>query len=95
MRLKPEIREFLKETANTLFPGTEMYLFGSRLNDDLKGGDIDILLLSNSKIDSRKLRKFRIAFFKKFGWQKIDLINFTKKENSNFKQLILKDAQTI
>lgn len=95
MRLKPEIQLFIRETATTLFPETEIYLFGSRVNDQLKGGDIDLLLLSEKKLNSKKIREFRIAFFKRFGWQKLDLVNFTKKEESNFKRLILKDAQAL
>ena len=95
MRLKPEIKKFITETAIKLFPNSEMYLFGSRLNNHSRGGDIDILILSEEKIDKKLLRKFRIEFYKKFGWQKIDLVNFTKQENSTFKQLILPNAQQL
>ncbi len=95
MRLKPEIKKFITETAKSLFPNSEMYLFGSRLNNHSRGGDIDILILSEEKIDRKLLRKFRIEFYKKFGWQKIDLVNFTKEENSTFKQLILPNAQQL
>lgn len=95
MRLKPEIISFIKETSIKLFPEVEIYLFGSRLNDQELGGDIDILILSEQKIDSKKLRHFRLGFYKKFGWQKIDLVNFTKNDNSTFKKLILTSAQPI
>ena len=71
-----------------MFPGVEIYLFGSRLDDNGRGGDIDLLLLSEQKIDTRKLRRFRLEFYKKFGWQKIDLINFTKEDNTTFKKII-------
>lgn len=95
MRLRPEIKTFIKETAEKLFPNTEIYLFGSRLNNQERGGDIDILILSEKKINRKKLRQFRVVFYKKFGWQKIDLVNFTKDEKSIFKQLILPNAQPI
>jgi predicted nucleotidyltransferase len=95
MRLKPEIKSFIKSTAFKLFPEAEIYLFGSRVNDNGLGGDIDILLLTEKKIDTKKLRAFRINFYKHFGWQKIDLVNFTKNENSTFKELILTEAQPI
>ena len=78
-----------------MFPGVEIYLFGSRLDDNGRGGDIDLLLLSEQKIDTRKLRRFRLEFYKKFGWQKIDLINFTKEDNTTFKKIILTSAQAI
>lgn len=92
MRLKPEIKAFIKETTHHLFPNADVYLFGSRVKDNARGGDIDILLLTDIKIDTKQLRNFRISFYKKFGWQKIDLVNFTKNESSAFKKLILKNA---
>ncbi|MDA3905337.1 MAG: nucleotidyltransferase domain-containing protein [Bacteroidales bacterium] len=95
MRIKPEIIAFIKATASKLLPNTEVYIFGSRVDDNERGGDIDVLILSDQKIDRKILRSFRIEFFKKFGWQKLDLINFTKDETSTFKQLILPNAQLI
>jgi predicted nucleotidyltransferase len=95
MRLKPEIRTFIKELALKLFPNAEIYLFGSRIDNQALGGDIDILILSEQKLDNKKLRLFRLAFYKKFGWQKIDLINFTKDQDTTFKKLILTSAQAI
>ena len=95
MRLKPEIVIFMKETAKKLFPEAELYLFGSRLNDQATGGDIDLLLLSEEKINAKQIRNFRIRFYKKFGWQKIDVVNFTKTEENTFKKLILKEAKAI
>ena len=95
MRLKKEIKNFIEEKTSIMFPGVEIYLFGSRLDDNGRGGDIDLLLLSEQKIDTRKLRRFRLEFYKKFGWQKIDLINFTKEDNTTFKKIILTSAQAI
>jgi len=95
MRLKDEIKRFIKDKAPGLSPGVEVYLFGSRTNDHLRGGDIDILLLSDQKIEKSKLRNFRLDFYKKFGWQKIDLVNFTKDDTSTFKTLILTSAQPL
>ena len=65
---------------------------GSRTNDNAKGGDIDLLLLSQKKVPKDKLRQFRINFYKKFGWQKIDLVNFTFEENTVFKQIALTNS---
>jgi len=95
MRLKKEIQVFIKDTAQRMFPDAEFYLFGSRLDEEESGGDIDILILSDKKIDNRQLRLFRVGFYKKFGWQKVDLVNFTRTDNSIFKNLILSKAQPI
>ena len=95
MRLRPEIKAFIKESAKKLFPEAEIYLFGSRVNDNALGGDIDLLILSEKKIEQKLIRSFRINFYKRFGWQKIDVVNFTKAEKTTFKQLILTNAKAI
>ncbi|MCW0485035.1 nucleotidyltransferase domain-containing protein [Gaoshiqia sediminis] len=92
MRLKPEIKTFIKQKAASLFPGADVYLFGSRLHDDQAGGDIDLMLLSDCSIDKKQIRLFRREFYKKFGWQKIDLVQFSRHDQSIFKQLISKEA---
>ena len=50
-----------------------MFIFGSRANPDLRGGDIDILVISDA-IDWRIRRKIRVELLKKLGDRKIDLI---------------------
>jgi len=95
MRIKPEIQAFITEKAKTLFPNAKVYLFGSRVSDEKAGGDIDILILSETQIEKAKIRLFRREFFKKFGWQKIDLVNFTHNEESTFLKLISKEAQQL
>ena len=95
MRIKPEIRAFLKETSANLFPNAGIYLFGSRTDNQARGGDIDILILSKKKIAPAVIRTFRISFYKKFGYQKIDVVNFTEDEKTTFKQIILSTAQPI
>lgn len=95
MRLKPEIKEFIIKATDKYFPGANIYLFGSRVDDEAKGGDIDLLLLSDEKITSIDIRKFRISFYKEFGWRKIDLVNFRKNEEATFKSIALKNAVLI
>ena len=46
MRLDPDEIEILKESLKDLDKEAKIYLFGSRVNDDLKGGDIDLLVIS-------------------------------------------------
>ena len=50
MRLNPEITEFLKAKILEISPEAKIYLFGSRARDEDKGGDIDILILSEHKL---------------------------------------------
>ena len=88
MRLDKNIIVFFKQRIVEVCPDATLYLFGSRTIDDAKGGDIDLLILTNNPIEKKVFRPIRIEFFKKFGWQKIDLVNFTYDDNSVFKQII-------
>ena len=92
MRLDDDIKSFLKQAIGDKIPEAELYLFGSRTDDEAKGGDIDVMILTNDPIDKRILRPVRIEFFKKFGWQRLDMVNFTKDDNSVFKRIIQTNA---
>jgi predicted nucleotidyltransferase len=73
----------------------EVFLFGSRVADDLRGGDIDILILSEKPLNKKSLRQIKVDFYKQFGWQKLDLLNFTIEESHPFKSLILEEAEQL
>ncbi|MHB1696728.1 MAG: nucleotidyltransferase domain-containing protein [bacterium] len=79
MRLKKEEIDAIKQTAITYFGSdANVYIFGSRAVDTKRGGDIDIYIETNLKLDSRELYKkklsYAIALDKKIGEQKIDII---------------------
>jgi len=54
----------------------EIYLFGSRVDDNKKGGDIDLLVAVQDNIDELELKKIKSVTGIQFaiGDQKIDLI---------------------
>lgn len=92
MRLSQEIIDFLtRETAEIPVP-VRLFLFGSRTSDESSGGDIDILIISESKLDRETLRNIRINFLKSFRYLKLDLVNFTDHEESAFKEVIMESA---
>lgn len=91
MRLDDKIRYFLKQSIQEKIPEAKLYLFGSRTDDKLLGGDIDVMILTNKPVDKKLFRVIRVDFYKKFGWQKLDLLNFTYNDTSVFKQLIQND----
>lgn len=88
MRLNPEIAIYLKQLIQAEIPGSTVFLFGSRVDDNSRGGDIDLMILTDEPADKRIFRKIRLNFIKKFGWQKIDLVNFTHSNDSSFRKLI-------
>jgi len=88
MRLNNQVIGFFKQNIVGKIPGAKIYLFGSRTSDSSSGGDIDILIITKELVDRKTIRSIRIEFFKKFGWQKHDLVNFTENDQSVFKQII-------
>ncbi|MEO2068902.1 MAG: nucleotidyltransferase domain-containing protein [Desulfurobacteriaceae bacterium] len=92
MRLSKEVAEFLKKEIKKFLPDAEIYLFGSRVYKDKRGGDIDILVIGERKLSLMEKVKIRVAFFKRFGEQKIDIISFSRDEKSTFKEFALKEG---
>ncbi len=88
MRIKEPVRRFFVEEVGKIDPKAEVYLFGSRTDDEARGGDIDILILSEERLPITSVRVLRREFFKSFGWQKLDLVNFLFNEEDPFKNLI-------
>lgn len=92
MRLKDNQADYLKKSIQAALPGADVYLFGSRTNDQLKGGDIDILVIGDDKLTFQQIRDIKISFYKKFGEQKIDIVTYKQDESSTFRDLALLEA---
>lgn len=69
---------------NALPEQTQLRLFGSRANDNMRGGDIDLLLILPDKKDYQKVALKKVTTLveiqKKLGEQKIDLIIATNED---------------
>lgn len=91
MRLSKEEIEVLKNKLYSLSSTAKIYLFGSRVDDAKKGGDIDLLVVSD-KLSKKDLRLLRVDFIKEFGEQKIDIILDDGSFTSIFNKLIFKKA---
>jgi len=73
MRLKEPEKEIIRKEIIKHDPDAHVFLFGSRADDRLRGGDIDILVIS-SRIDYQKKLLIRRELFKKLDDQKIDIV---------------------
>ncbi len=73
MRISKNEIKAIKESVNSLDKGAEIYLFGSRNVDLAKGGDIDLLIISEklSYDDTITIRK---NLYEKLEEQKIHII---------------------
>lgn len=76
MRVTPEQVESIKLVFTKVFQKGELFLFGSRVDDQKKGGDIDLYIkpkdLSN-ELFNKKIA-FLVALKSQIGDQKIDLV---------------------
>jgi len=74
MRLQNwEIEEIKKSLYEVFGKNAKIYLFGSRIDNSKKGGDIDLYVVSNN-IDYKKEKEFWILLQERLGEQKIDII---------------------
>lgn len=85
MRLTPEQSEIIRKAAETAFGAeTRVWLFGSRVDDQKRGGDIDLLIQSPTRSDEpgedaatanlrRKLRLLALLE-RQLGERRIDVI---------------------
>jgi len=75
MRITEHEKNVIIDAAKSADPDAQVWLFGSRVDDHKKGGDIDIAILSE-KINKNAMQQIQIRRFicNKIGEQKIDII---------------------
>ena len=95
MRISPEEANFLKKEVSAILPDALIYLFGSRVDDGKKGGDIDIMVLSGRRLNWKEKSKFRWRYFGKYGEQKMDIVTFSFREENPFKRLIMEKGMQL
>jgi predicted nucleotidyltransferase len=88
MRLMPEEIKFIKSAIRRRVTDAEVFIFGSRAHNEVKGGDIDILIISEKKIPLEENLRIKIDLKEKLGDQKIDLICQTADKLSPFAELM-------
>ncbi|MEK6749725.1 MAG: nucleotidyltransferase domain-containing protein [Pseudomonadota bacterium] len=77
MRLSPQARQIIRNTSREVFgEAATVKLFGSRIDDSLKGGDIDLLIECPESVEEVGLKTARLAarLQRQLGDQKIDVL---------------------
>jgi predicted nucleotidyltransferase len=98
MRLEPEQIKAIKQTVGEIVgKDSEVYLFGSRIDDTQRGGDIDLLVEGREPMDPDTRLNQRIALksrlYRLLGEQKIDLvIHYPNMPMTAFQKMIKKTA---
>jgi uncharacterized protein len=88
MRLSEFERDAIVASV-TMFDGAaEVYLFGSRVDDDKKGGDIDVIIKSDV-LTNDMLDLVAEELFKHIDEQKVDFVLTGKSRLSSFAEMVL------
>ena len=78
MRLTKVEIDSIKQVFNNIFKSGTISLFGSRVDDTKKGGDIDLYIELNEQLSIKdilyKKNKFRLVLYDKIGEQKVDIV---------------------
>ena len=75
MRLTAYQQQSIKKHFLEVFKEGEIYLFGSRVDNSAKGGDIDLyLIVPNLKKLAFKRVEFLVSLKRDIGEQKIDVV---------------------
>ena len=76
MRLTEKYKTVIQKSAECIFGiDVQVFLFGSRTNDQLKGGDIDLLIKAEGqKMTARNKVLFLVNLKKQLGEQHIDVV---------------------
>ena len=88
MRLTRREQKIITEAIHALDQEAQIYLFGSRVDDRSKGGDIDLLVISHN-LEFADVLKLRRTILDQIGWQQLDLII---KKHSELKEPFVVEA---
>jgi predicted nucleotidyltransferase len=73
MRLEAQQVQAIREEIKRFDAEAEIYLYGSRVDDSGRGGDIDLLVVSD-KLGFREVLRLRTGIMDRIGWQQLDLV---------------------
>jgi predicted nucleotidyltransferase len=73
MRLTASEITAIREETGRLDPKAEVYLYGSRVDDSARGGDVDLLVVSDT-LGFRDVLRLRTRILDRIGWQQLDLL---------------------
>ena len=93
--LDPKYIDFIKETILAEIPNVEIYIFGSRVQDNaLEYSDVDIALKDKEKISIESILKLKVKFENSTFPYKVDIVDL-KNLKDEFRGIIEKDLYRI
>ena len=92
MRLNDLEQNSIKKAFKDVFKNGEIYLFGSRVDDNKRGGDIDLYIIPQIKENLREKKSlFLSKLYEYIGEQKIDII-IAKDKNRLIEQEAIRNG---
>ena len=82
MRLSKRVVKILQDSIKKSFGNVDIYLFGSRVDNSKRGGDIDLAIDSNfSREEFRKKRAIFLAHLIRIDFDySVDVVDFNTKD---------------
>lgn len=77
MRISNHSRQIIRDTVAEIFgPDARVYLFGSRTNDAARGGDIDLLIETDTSAEEAMDKELALhaRLMRRLGEQRIDIV---------------------
>jgi len=96
LRITENERNIIKNTIKEKINNSEIYLFGSRIDDNKKGGDIDLLVVTDEKVSLETKLEILARLEINGISRKIDLLLKTPEtEEQNIIKTALKEGKLI
>jgi len=94
MRITEQEKNVIIDAIKSSDPNAKVWLFGSRVDDSKKGGDIDIAIFSE-KIDKDVMQKIQVRRFicDRIGEQKIDIVTTNSGKEAIFRLAVEEGIQ--
>jgi len=90
MRLRETEKKSIVKIVKGMDPDSRIYLFGSRADDNQKGGDIDLLIITKQLTHEDKMT-IKKKLFSEIEEQKIDII-ISRSGDEPFVKMIFEQA---
>jgi uncharacterized protein len=94
MRITEHEKNVIIDAVKNTDPDAKVWLFGSRVDDNKKGGDIDIAIFSE-KIDKDIIQKMQVRrlIYDRIGEQKIDIVTTNSGKEAIFRLAVAEGIQ--